>query len=369
MRVLILSCSTGQGHNATADAIKQAFEQMGMACEVADSLCFASKNLSRFMSWGHVTMYRRIPGLFRFGYGYAEKHPGVMDGESVAYKLVTGGTSRLRDHIARGKYDTVICTHVFSGMLVTQMQKEHPMPLKTAFVATDYTCHPGTANMEMDRYFIASEQLVEEYVRQGIAREKLVSGGIPVRQEFYRQRCKTAAKRKAGIDPASTHLLMMCGSMGCGPMEELTQLLSRQMDEKMVLSVVCGTNKKRYRRLRKKFAAYPNIRIHGFVADIASMLDSADVYLTKPGGLSVTEAVAKKLPMVLVDAVAGCEEHNRRFLTEQGGAVTGQTPQQLAQQCLTLMTSADRRKEMSDRLGTVLPGNGAQRICQIMCTY
>lgn len=367
MRVLILSCNTGGGHNSCAGAIQAAFLERGHHCDIADSLGFVSDKFSRFMSWGHTTMYRHIPGLFQLGYGFAEKHPSLLKDDAAVYKLLTGGTELLYAYIQEGKYDTVICTHVFSGLLLRQMLREYPMPLKTAFVGTDYTCSPGAAKSELDDYFIPAESLTEEFTAQGVPAEKIISSGIPVRKEFYEQRDKAEAKRRLGIDSEHTHLLMMCGSMGCGPMEKLANLLCAGMDDTMELSIVCGTNEKLHRALTEEFDILPNIHIHGFVKEIDILMDSADLYLTKPGGLSTTEAAAKNLPMVFIDAVAGCEEYNLRYFTSIGGAVTADSPEDLSQLCLKLMRSADGLAEMEATLEALPKQNAAQVICETMC--
>lgn len=366
MRVLILTCNTGGGHNACAKAIQEVFVENGHSCETADAISFVSEKLSKFMDWGHTTMYRHIPKLFRFGYGFAEKHPAMLDDDAAVYKLLTDGTKQLNDFIKTGEFDTVICTHVFSGLLLRQMLKEYPMKLKTAFVGTDYTCSPGTARSELDYYFIPAESLKEEFIEQGIPVKKIVASGIPVRKEFYAQGDKAKAKRKLGIDPHHTHLLMMCGSMGCGPLEKLTKLLNSSMPDTMELSIVCGTNEKLQSELVEEFGDLPNVHIHGFVKDMACLMDSADLYLTKPGGLSSTEAAAKKLPMVLINAVAGCEEYNLNYFVSLGGAVTADEPEELSQLAIRLMENQDKRYAMANALDTAIPVNAALRIYDVM---
>ncbi len=367
MRVLILSCDTGGGHNACARAIQEAFLERGCHCDVADSVQFVSEKLSKFMSWGHTTMYRHIPGLFRFGYGFAEKFPKILQDEASVYKLLTGGTEQLHTYIQEGQYDTVICSHVFSGLLLRQTLKEYPMELKTAFVATDYTCSPGTAKSELDHYFIPSRSLTAEFIAQGVPTGRIIPSGIPVRKEFNAREDKAKAKRKLGIDPHHTHLLMMCGSMGCGPLEKLTKLLSGSMANTMELSIVCGTNEKLKEELIEKFGATPNIHIYGFVRDISTMMDSADLYLTKPGGLSTTEAAAKGLPMVFIDAVAGCEEYNLKYFVSLGGAVTADSPEELARLSLKLLQSDKCLTQMKMALAALPHHNAAHMICETMC--
>ncbi len=367
MRVLILSCNTGGGHNACADAIHEAFIERGHRCDVADALQFVSDKLSKIVAWGHTAIYRHVPGLMRVGYDFAEKHPAILHDDAAVYKLLTGGTEQLHDFILQGNYDTVICAHIFAGLLLGQMQKEYPTPLKTALVATDYTCSPGTANSELDCYFIPAESLTGEFVAQGVPADRIVPSGIPVRKDFYAQADKCEAKKALGIAPEHTHLLMMCGSMGCGPLEKLAELLSQGMDETMELSIICGTNEKLYEELSIKFKDMENVHIFGFVKDMASMMDSADLCLTKPGGLSTTEAAAKRLPMVFVDTVAGCEEYNLQFFTSMGGAVTADSVEELAQLCLELMRSESHRMQMVSALEMLPRQNAAQCICHTMC--
>ena len=367
MRVLILTCNTGGGHNACARAIQEVFNENGHSCEAVDAISFVSEKLSKFLDWGHTTMYRHIPKLFRFGYGFAEKHPAVLDDDAAVYKLLTDGTRQLHSFIETGRFDIVICTHVFSGLLLRQMLKEYHIKLKTAFVATDYTCSPGTAKSELDYYFIPAASLKEEFIEQGVPAEKIVASGIPVRGEFYTASNKEAAKKKLGINPNHTHLLMMCGSMGCGPMDKLTKLLSQRMDETMELSIVCGTNTKLQGELTEEFGELPNVHIHGFVKDMACLMDSTDLYLTKPGGLSATEAAAKMLPMVFIDAVAGCEEYNLNYFVSLGGAVTADNPEDLAQLCIELLHSDDRLEQMKMALAALPHYNAANMICETMC--
>ena len=367
MRVLILSCDTGGGHNSCAFAIRQAFSEKDICCDTADALAFISDRFSKFMSRGHTMMYRRVPGLFRFGYGFAEKHRSVLEEKTGVYKLLTSGTEELHSFLQKGGYDAVICTHVFSGMLMQQMLLEYPMNIKTAFVATDYTCSPGMPKKGMDYYFISASSLAEEFIMKGVPKEKIVPSGIPVRKEFYIRKYKDEAKRKLGISPENSHLLMMCGSMGCGPIEKLAELIGKKMSADMELSVICGTNEKLREELAEKFSGNPNIHICGFVKNISEFMDSADLYITKPGGLSSSEAAVKGLPMVLIDAVAGCEKFNLEFFVSLGGAVTAETPEELAKICINLLYDETKRKAMSKALESAVSGNAANIICEIMC--
>lgn len=363
MNVLILSCNTGGGHNACAEALKEVFRETGDFCEIQDSLQFVSHKLSQFMSWGHATMYRHVPGLFQHGYDFAETHPKFLAEDSAVYKLLTAGTKKLHQHIRQGHFDAVIGTHVFSGLLLHRTMMEYPLNIRTAFVATDYTCSPGTATSKLHRYFISSASLIPEFREKGIPADNISVSGIPIRQSFYHKSDKAEAKKALELDPNRPHLLVMCGSMGCGPLKKLSALLCDRLGDSCEISIVCGTNEALRQALLRQHRNNPYMHIHGYINNMSALMDSADLYLTKPGGLSTSEAAAKCLPMVFIDAVSGCEDHNLRFFTELGGAVTAATVWELTELCCKLLHNEEKRAAMETALSSEGQKNAARSIC------
>lgn len=365
MNVLILSGNTGAGHNSCAKAIKQCFDAHGDTCVIEDGLAYISQAGSEFLSRWHTRIYRHMPGIFREGYEYGEEHPEKFKEEAL-FKLLAPGAERLRQSIVENGYDTVLCTHVIPGLVLTVVQKENPLPIRTAFLATDYTCSPTVDKCGLDLYFIPHENLIPEFAACGVPVERLVVTGIPVRQDFCAGEDKAGAKEKVGLRPDQAHLLVMCGSMGCGPIRELVELLQGRMTETTAVTVVCGTNQSLYKKLLELPECPENLRILEFTDQVSLLMDSADLYLTKPGGISVTEAAVKGLPMVFVDAVAGCEEHNLNFFLAHGGALTASEPEQLTELCLRMLADKRTRDIMESNLKSLSPGNGAERIYQAL---
>ena len=363
---MILTCSTGQGHNSCAGAIKEYYENQGTPCEIRDALAFVSPAVSHLICRGHVAMYRHFHGLFQLGYHYSEKHSAMFEPGSGIYHLLTLGTEKIRDCIAAGGYTQVICTHVFASLMMTQVQKTYDLPIHTCLVATDYTCNPGTRESHVDLHFIPDTPLSVFYECPSISDDQILSSGIPVRQMFYSRKPKKEAKLACGLPANHLHLLMMCGSMGCGPMEKLTRALSRALKDNMELTVVCGTNHSLRRTLEQKYRDFPNIHILGFVEDMSLVMDSADLYLTKPGGISVTEASVKDLPMVFIDAVAGCEEYNKIYFIKKHGAKTGKTVKEITDICMDLLEKPRKLEKMSRNLQSVAQFNAGQVIYNAM---
>ena len=366
MRVLILSCNTGEGHNSCAAALKEYFTAHGRDCDVADALSFLSDGLSQFISHWHTRIYRYLPFLFRGGYRFAEEHPAVFREQSKIYRLLTSGAGRLYQFLLDGGYDTVVCTHVFAAFVIEVLLKEHPGAWRTSFVATDYTCSPHGSGHALDWYFIPDKALAGEFTQSGIPAEKLVGTGIPVRMGFQGPGDREKAKADLGIPADYRHLLVMCGSMGCGPIRKVVERLSAALPAESAVTVICGTNNRLRQKLEGQFAGDPRIKIWGYVNQMPLMMDSADLYLTKPGGISVTEAAAKCLPMAFVDAVAGCEAYNMRYFIERGGAVTADTPEDLADACVRLLSDRQQLESMSDSLRALHMGQASGKIYQIL---
>lgn len=369
MKTLILSCNTGEGHNSCARAIKEYFDSKKEGCVIADGLGFISQNTSSIMSRGHSYIYKHLPWLSRHGYNYAESHTAYYGENTPLYKYFAQGGEKLYRYISLGGFDCVICTHVFTAFMLTRMLEEYPMKLATCFVATDYSSYPAIEKSDLDLYFVPDESLIGIYAAHGIPREKIAVSGIPIRKMFYEKMPAAEAKSAIGIDPTHKHLLIMCGSMGCGPMKQVIRGLAQKTGEKIDISVVCGNNTELKSGLEKQYADNKNIHIRGFVEDMSLLMESADLYLTKPGGISTSEAAQMELPMVLIDAVAGVEKYNMSFFVDNGGAVTASTTSELCDLCLSLLKDDGIRDCMKKKLSEIKKNQAAATIYDTMKDY
>lgn len=366
MRLLILSCNTGQGHNSCARAVREHFELRGDTCEIADALGFISGKASRFISSWHTRLYRYAPNVLDKGYKYAERHAGVMSEDSVIYKLLTAGTEALYEFIQNGSYNAVLCVHVFAALLLSRTLTRYSLRLTTGLLATDYTCSPGFGGSKLDYCFIPDMSLLQAFVDAGLPKERVVVTGIPVCRAFRESVSRRLAKQNCGIGLKHSHILMMCGSMGCGPIGQIAAFLGEEMDEETELSIICGTNQRLQAGLQNTLRKHSNIHIHGYVNNIPLLMDSADLFLTKPGGISVSEAAVKRLPMVFIDAVAGCESGNLQFFVGRGTAQTAQTPKEISALCVRLVQDKAQLIQMATAFGTIPSYQATELIYQYL---
>ena len=366
MKALILSCNTGAGHNACAGAVQEALMARQIPCDIRDGLSFLSKEASRFISEWHVRFYRSMPKLYGEGYSYAEKLSQTSDDESLVAKFMNLGAKALRSCIASQGYTAVICTHLFPAMMLAQMQRQAALPITTAFISTDYTASPGYEAIAPDWCFVPAPELIPLFPRPAIPAERIVASGIPVSRAFQQPGDARAAKRALGIAPEHRHLLVMSGSMGCGPIRKIIKQLVKRLPDDVEVSVICGTNRKLSRQLNHLVSDRQNVHIHDYVDHVALFMDSADLYLTKPGGLSVSEALCKRLPMVLIQAVEGCETYNMRYCLDKGAALTAETPAAIAELCAGLIDDDRKLDAMRAAMSRLSGRPAAEIVCDCL---
>lgn len=361
MRVLILTCNTGGGHNAVAAALAESFRRLGVSSDTADGLSFISQKASRFVSKWHTRFYRRYPKLYKAGYMSAENDAESNDRDNPVYRYMARGARRLDRAIQDGGYDAVVCVHVIPAMMMTELRRQHETGSVFCFVATDYTCSPTVGGCTPDICVIPHEELAEEFVSCGIARETLLAAGIPVRAVFRERGDRAAARSELALPPEGRHIVLMSGSIGCGPMADIASELEKRMERGDFASVLCGSNRQMLYALRRR--GFRQVEAVGFTNRVHRYMDSADVLVSKPGGISITEAGTRGTPLLLADMVGGCETRNQEFFHAHDWAETCQ-PEDMADAALALLDRPERRQALVAQQHRDFDGLAADRVAQ-----
>ena len=361
MRVLILTCNTGGGHNAVAAALAESFRRLGVSSDTADGLSFISQKASRFVSKWHTRFYRRYPKLYKAGYMSAENDAESNDRDNPVYRYMARGARRLGRAIQDGGYDAVVCVHVIPAMMMTELRRQHEGGPVFCFVATDYTCSPTVGGCTPDICVIPHEELAEEFASCGIARETLLAAGIPVRAVFRERGDRAAARSELALPPEGRRIVLMSGSIGCGPMADIAAELEKRMERGDFASVLCGSNRQMLYALRR--GGFRRVEAVGFTDRVHQYMDSADVLVSKPGGISITEAGTRGTPLLLADMVGGCETRNQEFFHAHGWAETCQ-PEDMADAALALLDQPERRQALVAQQHRDFDGLAADRVAQ-----
>lgn len=347
MRVLMLSANTGEGHNSSAKAVMEVLQSRGVECHMQDCLAYLSPNFSKFICSWHVRIYQHGGGIFDKGYRFMEN---IADPENFnpIYELMSLGAGKLRDAIMESDYDAVVCVHPFAGIMITEVCHSWGMEIPTFLIATDYTCSPTVEHCRLDTFFVPAQEICREFDLAGIARENQFVSGIPVRQAFYEKADRAQARQELQLPSDAAVVLVMCGSMGCGPIQMIAADTLEQMPENSVMVAVCGRNEKLREEMEK--ITDPRLRVLGFIDNFTTYLDSADLIITKPGGLSSTEAANKHVPMVFINAVGGCESRNFDHFIKKGYAVGSKEPEEVVRIAIRMVWDTASREKMRKKL-------------------
>lgn len=357
MRILLLTCNTGGGHNSAAAAIHGYCEQHNIVCDVRDALLFVSAFHSKVISSGHSFVYRNLPRVFGVGYRYEEKHP-----PRFIYNQMSLGAKKFAAFLADNSYDAIVCTHIFGSMLVTDARKRFGVTLPHYAVITDYAFWPGTDMVDAQRYFIAAEELREVYIKAGLDGNKLTASGIPVKSVFLNAPTMAEARRNLGLNPTGKIVLLFSGSIGCGNLKRVAPKFENQLPPEVQLVILCGNNKRLCKQLRKRCGK--DTVVMGFTDRVAEYMAAADLCVMKPGGLSTTEAWTMALPSVLILSVPGCETHNLHHFESLNVAVGTADWDQAIQHTVELISDETRLNDMRSRLSNIHYPGGAKVVIE-----
>lgn len=326
MRVLILSVTAGFGHHATAKAVSDMLTSKGADVHVLDVYAYISNLIKATIDKGYLFSSKHMQTLYRVIYQLAENGgTGYFNATPSIINVINAlGASKFAKVIAGYAPDAILCTHVFAAQMVDELKKRKKLAdINTIGIVTDYTLHPYWEDVPRVQYIVtASELLTYRCVKRGIEEDRILPFGIPVHPKFNQSVSRKDAAAELGIDPEMRTLLLMGGSMGYADHVKTLEKIV-EVGLPLQLLVVCGNNQKQFMAVRHFASSYEGdciIKPYGFVHNVDIMMSASDCIISKPGGLTVSEALAKNLPMLLVDPIPGHEERNVEFLVNNGMA-------------------------------------------------
>jgi len=350
--VLFLSASVGEGHTAAAHAVCAALREneAPVRCEVVDSYRYASEVFHKVASNGYIGIVRMLPKLYGFIYDQAERATKVSGFKKWLHRTTA---VNLRQLVAEVRPDVVVCTHAFPCGVMAEYKREFPDAPPVVGIVTDFVVHPFWIHRNIDRYAVATTAMRQVLIARGVPEAHVEVTGIPIDPRFGRQVAKREMRRRLGIDVERTTLLLMGGGLGIGPLEKALVGLDRLRRDFQAV-VVVGKNPALERRLRDaaRGRRHP-VKVVGFVPNVYDYMRAADVLVSKPGGMTSSEALAAGLPIVMLRPLPGQEERNTRYLKESGAGMRVQTSKELVHALDRLLGdphALEQMRECAERL-------------------
>ncbi len=361
MKAILLTCSTGQGHNSAALAVRQALEARGATCETRDALAFLGNNVSEAITSAFVNIAIKTPRAFGFLYAAGEFVSSERR-KSPVYFANALYAENLRRYLEEEEFDAAICPHLFPAEALTYLKRKHALSARCYYVSTDYTCIPFLEETDMDVIFTPHADLSAQFVRRGIRAEKLIPVGIPVRDEYLDRQDPADAHALLGLPANLPCYLIMTGGEGGGDAVSLTRkLLERLKNRDARIVILTGRNTGLQAALESRFGGDLRVLAVPFTERVALYMDACDVLLTKPGGLSSTEAAVKGVPLIH-SANPGVETLNAQFFAERGMSILAPNEDSAADNAIRLAADAPQRARMLEAQKQYLVRDAAERI-------
>ncbi|WP_165452553.1 MGDG synthase family glycosyltransferase [Paenibacillus thalictri] len=344
-RVLILTACYGEGHLQAARSLKQSFHGHGVDdVEIMDLMKEAHPVIDKITA----TLYIKSMLTAQFGFDYYAwsyyMTKSAKPDAGFARFINNLGKKKLKEKLERDRPDAVICTFPFGA--VPELCSRLGIAAYT--IVTDFTMHSRWIQPKMDKYYVATEELMHQLVSNGFGREQIEVSGIPIRPVFEESALECNPYRSV-FDPTRKLILILAGSYGVlGNVDEMIQQL--QQIEDVQLAVVCGRNAKLLQKLNEKVAGTNHIHIFGFVEDIHHLMLLSSCIVTKAGGLTLSEALALEIPIFIYKPFAGQEKENALYLQNKHLAFVSDHTEALARQIEQFLSEEIYNTDMKRRI-------------------
>jgi processive 1,2-diacylglycerol beta-glucosyltransferase len=324
-RVLLLSASSGAGHVRAAQALEKAFTSRGdCVVEHVDVIQHVSRVFQRLYDKAYISMVRRAPELMGVLYDRTDRPWEKMRQRLIVDRLNTQPMIRM---LKRVQPDLCIATHFLPAEIIAWLIAKKKLRTRNAIVVTDYDVHAMWLCRTVNRYYVAIPEAAEYLAGIGVPREIIRVTGIPIDPLFAIPPNKTAARKHLSLDPSATIILIAAGGYGIGPVEQLVRDLLA-LNRPWQIVAIAGKSEDVKKKLDAVAAAAGNLQSGlsrlvpvGFTKEMDQYMAAADLLVGKAGGLTTSEALARALPMALIEPIPGQEERNADHLLEEGAAI------------------------------------------------
>jgi processive 1,2-diacylglycerol beta-glucosyltransferase len=371
-RVLFLSASVGTGHLSAAFAIQEALRQIypEVESEVIDVYRYSTAIFGKMATKGYLQLIKVLPRVYHFFYEMKEKDSTVA---RLKAKFASSTAQNLIPLVRDFEPHVLVCTHAFAAGVAFLLKKKFEIPVVN--VVTDYTIHPFWIQPDSDLYLVGNAQLCEYLVKHGIESQRVKITGIPINPRFVCIETKADVKERLGLDPDLKTILVMGGGIGLGPIALVLRSLHKVKFPVQAL-VVTGTNQKLKKKL-EKYASKLNfqngrgktlqkIRIYGYTENIPALMQASDLLVTKPGGLTLSEALVTELPVLIVAPLPGPEIRNAQYFVKEKAALLAKRMTHVSGHINTLLGDPQKMANLQEKARTLKKPKAAVEAAELI---
>lgn len=363
MKIFIVYASAGAGHFKAAEAvynhIKNTCNQIDV--KLVDILEKANPVFRFNYNWGYSHLITNMPLVWQFAFWLTSNRSLRFLTRPVASVINKLNTKEFAKVLIHENPDCIISTHFLPSEIVAYLKKDKRITSKLVTVITDFQVHPFWIEPETDIYVVASDFTKKLLIFEGVEETKIKEFGIPIDAKFLQKFNRQTLCERFGISQNKFTTLIVTGSYGIGPIEEIVDLLHKDTQ----ILVICARNKKLYKRLKTK--GYPNVKLFGFVDNIQELMAVSDLIVTKPGGLSISELLSMELVPVFISAIPGQETANIEALKNYGVGIKAKDILDLKKIIFDYKDNVEKLNSAKEKIKTVKKPFAAEELCDAIC--
>lgn len=345
-RVLLMYITKVSGHRQATLAIQKSLKQLDPKVEAptVNGFGYTYPILEKVINQAYMSVIKRTPKVWDYLY---DNPKIVKKSQSIKNFLHKTSYDKIAKLFRRHQPDVVVCTQAFPCGMVAHYKREHHLETTIIGVLTDFAPHSFWINEGVDYYVVPSIEAKERFMKKGIPADAIKVYGIPMRPRFSVQLDKKPIAEKLGLDPNVPTVIVMGGGQGLGPIKAIVKsLIKVAMDFQII--VLAGTNKKIMKSLKRYTErSRKKMLIYEFAKNVDEMMELATLIITKPGGMTTAECLAKGLPMVIINPIPGQEMRNTDFLIKKGVAIRIDDTNDIGEEIELLLQSPERLAAMS----------------------
>ncbi|MBC5630102.1 glycosyltransferase [Clostridium sp. NSJ-6] len=365
MNILILSASTGGGHMRASRAIENYMSEHDESANVkiVDSLLYINPILNKTVTSGYVYLATKTPKIYGKLYELTNKEDRWI---SFVSRLNYLFANKLLPLIDEFKPDVIITTHPFPTEMVSILKSKELVNIPLVCIMTDYAPHKTWVNQQVDAYIVSNDDMVKEMSNIGIKEEVIYPYGIPIEQVFFEKKDKDLVLDELELNPNLPTILMMAGSFGVTNVFKIYEdIININRDFQVI--VITGKNQKLYDEFAKVInKSEKQTKLIYFTDEVNKFMQAADIIITKPGGLTITEALASNIPMAIFDAIPGQEEENADFLINHNMAIKLEKGQSCDKLIEELLINKEKLNNMKEACKSFDKNDSSKNICALI---
>lgn len=345
---LIIAASIGSGHIKAAEAVSDELriKYPDASIEIVDFTEWKISWATAFMKACYLFMLKFIPNLYELMYRFTGGKAGGLSVQSLISAITSADIASL---VKKYRPDAIVCTHPFPAGAASWRKERHPEEFLFSTVITDYSVHQMWIYTNADCYFVAREAMKTDLISAGLPADNVWVTGIPVKASFHQTEDRSSVLAGLGFTPEIPTVLIMGGGLGLGGMEYTLKTLEK-VEQKLQLIVIAGRNEELKRRLEETAKeSRQNVRVLGFTQAVRDYMAAADLLISKPGALTITEALSAELPMVLHEPIPGPETENAVYISRLGAAVWVNKETMLEEELNGIFSSPEKLAAMRER--------------------